>query len=86
MKLSTDTSMIVADNTEHYLMVQDPHEIMILEHHLPAKLPDHQELMNMEPHTALENISDHTVALVKKPRSRNLVAKSKNTSLAKENI
>lgn len=86
MKPSTETSIIVTDNTEHHLIIQSPHELMILEHHLPTLQPEHQELMNIEPHTAVENISDHNTALVKKTRSRNLTTKSTDMFLVKQDV
>ncbi|MFO0763569.1 MAG: hypothetical protein U0518_01740 [Candidatus Gracilibacteria bacterium] len=85
MNPQTNKAIITQSNEEHHLIVQEPHELMVIEHNLPTLQPEHQELVNTEHHAALENISNHT-ALVKKARSRGLATKSADTSLVKQDV
>lgn len=85
MNPQTNKAIITQSNEERHLIVQEPHELVVIEHNLPTLQPEHQELVNTEHHSALENISNHT-ALVKKARSRSLATKSADTSLVKQDM
>ena len=85
MNPSADISLVAQINEEHSLMVQDPHEIMIIQHNLPTLLPEHRELMDMEHNTALENISEHT-DLMTQSAPNSLVASSQDTSLVAQTV
>ena len=85
MNPSTDTSLVAQINEEHSLIVQDPHEIMIIQHNLPTLLPEHRELMDIDHNTALENISEHT-DLMTQSAPNSLVASSQDTSLVAQTV
>lgn len=85
MNLTTDTSLVAQVNEEHSLMVQEPHEIMTIQHNLPTLLPEHRELMDIDHNTALENISEHT-DLMTQSAPNSLVASSQDTSLVAQTV
>ncbi|MCA9377658.1 hypothetical protein KC711_01940 [Candidatus Peregrinibacteria bacterium] len=85
MNPSTDTSLVAQINEEHSLIVQDPHEIMIIQHNLPTLPPEHRELMDIDHNTALENISEHT-DLMTQSAPNSLVASSQDVSLVVQTV
>ena len=84
MNPSTDTSLTIPSEN-HNLMVQESHEIMLVEHNLPTVPSEHQELVNTNHNTALENTSEHTDLMVQStPNS--LVTSSQDTSLVAQTV
>ena len=84
MNPSTDTSLTLPSEN-HNLMVQESHEIMLVEHNLPTVPSEHQELVNTNHNTALENTSEHTDLMVQStPNS--LVTSAQDTSLVAQTV
>lgn len=85
MNPRTDTALVLKSDEKHSLMIQEPHEIMTIEHNLPTILPDHQELVNIQHNTALDNISEHT-DLMTQLEPNHLMILSRDTSLAAQTV
>lgn len=80
MNPSANISLVTQINEEHSLMVQEPHEIMTIQHNIPALLPEHRELVETDHNNALENISEHTDLMMQSTLNK-LRMPSEDTSL-----